>query len=281
MALNLFDQHDPTAQTAPIPFDGDAVKALSELTLEDEITEFRPIFYRPGPGSFVSTTTTETMAEITGVILAVRKARRHTVTVTDDAGNPMRLAECVLDRTGRDGDFGVVQLGQDAGKVRACATCPHNKWGSAVNDKGQRTRGKACREKRLLLVLPDGYAMPIVVSAPPMSIKTVVNWISEQATKGQGISTVKVRLRAKLDQQAVAGELRQYGVLTIETLRALTNDEATDVYGRIVRLRDHIDAWLSSPSLISEEEGEDEEEAVATGAAASTAAGAGGEPDLF
>ncbi|MDI3297570.1 MAG: hypothetical protein QJR08_00185 [Bacillota bacterium] len=267
---SLVQQAASTAAATPAQ-DGDALRALAELAQADQFAEFAPIFYRPGPGAFISASTTETLPEIVGVILAVRKARRHVVTVMDPAGNEIRQTECVLERTGRDGDFGVVQLGQDAGKARACAMCPYNKWGSATDDKGHHTRGKACREKRLLLVLPDGYAMPIVVSAPPMSIRAVTNWISGLATRGQALSTVKVKLRSAVSQQPVGGELRQFGVLSIETLRPLTSDEARAVLETVMAIRDNVDRWLSSPSLISEAEGADEDEAIATTAAAATA----------
>lgn len=37
-----------------------------------------------------------------------------------------------------------------------CAKCPHNEWGS--NDQG---KGKACQDRRRLILLPAGYAEPI------------------------------------------------------------------------------------------------------------------------
>ena len=58
-----------------------------------------------------------------------------------------------------------------------CASCPKAEWGSATNDKGDPAGGKACSErKQMLLFRPDDQA-PVVLSVPPTSLKEVENYI--------------------------------------------------------------------------------------------------------
>ena len=57
-----------------------------------------------------------------------------------------------------------------------CDACPLNEWGSAVNDKGEETRGKACKETVLAFLLREGDKLPIVVSFPPGSLKDFKSW---------------------------------------------------------------------------------------------------------
>lgn len=45
--------------------------------------------------------------------------------------------------------------------------------------------GKACKEKRRLLVLPDGWAAPVIMNLPTMSVK---NWDAS-------CSTLRTKLR--------------------------------------------------------------------------------------
>lgn len=52
-----------------------------------------------------------------------------------------------------------------------CESCPFNQFGTAVDDKGNKGRGKACKERKLLFILRQGEVLPDVVSAPPGSLK--------------------------------------------------------------------------------------------------------------
>ena len=62
-------------------------------------------------------------------------------------------------------DDGIYGIGNPGGE---CAICPMNQFGSA--EKG---RGKACSEKRMLYVLPEGALIPTIVQVSAASLK---NW---------------------------------------------------------------------------------------------------------
>ena len=90
----------------------------------------------------------------------------------------------------RDGEGKPIITGTDAGgnpiqKKRPCSSCPQNDWGSAVDDAGNRRRGKACKEQRRVFLLVPGYQLPIVVTLPPTSIGVWDDYCSALATAGK------------------------------------------------------------------------------------------------
>ncbi len=59
----------------------------------------------------------------------------------------------------------------------ACASCPFNEFGSAVGPDGKPRKGKRCREMRTILMIRPEDRLPIVVTAPPASIKGVKQYL--------------------------------------------------------------------------------------------------------
>jgi hypothetical protein len=51
-----------------------------------------------------------------------------------------------------------------------CATCPLSQWGSA-HQKGDGGKSQACKSLRRLVILPDGWTQPALLTLPPTSIK--------------------------------------------------------------------------------------------------------------
>lgn len=58
-----------------------------------------------------------------------------------------------------------------------CGACPFNQFGSAINAQGKQGRGKRCREMRVMLLIRPEDRLPLVVLAPPASIKAVKQWL--------------------------------------------------------------------------------------------------------
>lgn len=54
-----------------------------------------------------------------------------------------------------------------------CEGCPMNQWGTRTNQNGDATRGKACGERLIMLVLREDEILPYILSAPPTSIKAL------------------------------------------------------------------------------------------------------------
>ena len=69
----------------------------------------------------------------------------------------------------------------------SCKDCPFNAWGSAVDQSGNPTRGKACQERRFLFMLRPDNLLPVVIQTPTTSMASfnsfVLRLISEGGTQ--------------------------------------------------------------------------------------------------
>ena len=206
------------------------VEALKQFA-EQQSSGFRPMWYAIRDSGFVAENDTRT--EFRGVILAVRKTRRHMIY---DPDTEQQVPECVLVRT--DPDVGQAM----DGKLRSCATCPFNRWGSAVKPDGTKGRGKACREKRMILFLPDEFELPVIVAAPPTSIKAVETFRSYMQTIGKPLILSRVALKVRREQRGGTA----WGVLQIEYERPLTEAEVAELARKIENLKAQVDQWLAA-----------------------------------
>lgn len=89
------------------------------------------------------------------------------------------------DEEGRPIVTGTDTNGNPIYKKRACSSCPWNEWGSAVDESGQRRKGKACKEQRRIFMMVPGYQLPIVLTLPPTSITVWDDYCSALATAGK------------------------------------------------------------------------------------------------
>lgn len=69
-----------------------------------------------------------------------------------------------------DGKTGLIT---DTGEVRSCETCPFNEYGSGIDQQGNASRGKACKNMRRLYLMMDGDPNLYLLTVPPTSIKDV------------------------------------------------------------------------------------------------------------
>ncbi len=114
--------------------------------------------------------TGETVKELVGVIVYKDKIRGYWDRTAED-----NIPEC-------SSIGGVTGITRD-GKNRPCASCPFNQWGSAVDEKGEQTKGKACKEMRRIYLALKGAAVPIIITLPPTSIGNFDKYISARATR--------------------------------------------------------------------------------------------------
>jgi len=54
-----------------------------------------------------------------------------------------------------------------------CAICPHNQWGSAVDDAGNAREGKRCQDNARIAVSVPGVLDPMLLRVPPTSLKAL------------------------------------------------------------------------------------------------------------
>lgn len=65
-----------------------------------------------------------------------------------------------------------------------CDVCPLNEFGSGKRSDGSASKGKACKESRLLFMLREGDALPVIVQVPPGSLKPIKTYLVQLAKAG-------------------------------------------------------------------------------------------------
>lgn len=58
-------------------------------------------------------------------------------------------------------------------QAEMCAHCPQNHWGTGLGPDGKPSRGKACRQSKRLVLHMDGIDLPVILSLPPTSAKSL------------------------------------------------------------------------------------------------------------
>lgn len=112
----------------------------------------------------------EVLETIKGVVVYKHKTRGYWPKGGD------KVPKC----SSKDGITGIVT---ETGEEKKCASCPHNQWGTATDDAGENTSGKACKEMRRLFIDMDNYELPIMLTLPPTSINEFDDYISARMTK--------------------------------------------------------------------------------------------------
>lgn len=102
----------------------------------------------------------------------------------------------------------------------ACATCPHNAWGSRVSENG--SKGKACSDSRRLAVAPVGELdYPMLLRVPAGTLKELVEY-------------AKMLDRRKVGYQAVVTKVAfdhtvAHQKFTFKAVRFVTPEEAESI----------------------------------------------------
>jgi hypothetical protein len=76
-----------------------------------------------------------------------------------------------------------------------CGQCPMNEWGSAQPKDGKPSKGKACSEKRMLLVFVEGMLLPLVLVVPPTSLKGASKHMMKLSSFGKPFWSVETKFR--------------------------------------------------------------------------------------
>lgn len=125
----------------------------------------------------------QTLEEIEGIIIHHRDTRAFWSKSIDEGGGgqpPDCFSEDMFNGSGDPGG--------------PCAECPHNKWGS----EPKAGRGKACKELKILYVLPKGRSfLPFVFILPPTSLKPMQNYLLGLASEAIRSDTVTTTLKLK------------------------------------------------------------------------------------
>ncbi len=151
----------------------------------------------------------EMVKDITGIILYNHPAYAYYHDKYSGGSNP---PDC--------GSFdGVNGIGTPGGK---CASCPYNKFGSG---DGQ---SKLCKNKRMLYILREGELFPIMISLPTGSLKSFIQYVKSQLSRGRKLGQVVTRITLK---KAINASGIAYSQAVFGFVRLLTAQERTAVVG--------------------------------------------------
>jgi hypothetical protein len=115
-----------------------------------------------------------------------------------------------------------------------CIACPLAQWESSA-DGG---RGQACKVRRALLVIVQGWSMPAILSLPPASVKFWDTFASGMRQRGQAYFSRWLEIGLN---KATNPKGTPYAHITIKMDAPLTDPEAAEVmqiramYGELVR----------------------------------------------
>lgn len=132
---------------------------------------------------------TDPMKTITGVVVFTHRLSGYWPNAYGTATNPEdKLPTCAS----MDGKTGIVQMGANAGEVITCETCPWNQYGTARDQAGNQSRGKACKNMRRLYIMMDGDPNLYLLTVPPTSIKDVNNQLAKIAPYADKVVTLSL-----------------------------------------------------------------------------------------
>ena len=117
----------------------------------------------------------------------------------------------------------LVGIGKPGGD---CHKCPLAQFGSAIDDKGQPSKGQACKSMRMLLFLRQEDMLPMVLSLPPTSLQNAKKYFLRLVSNGLPYYGVVSQLR--LDQEKNEGG-KVYSKVSLAMGRQLETEELEKV----------------------------------------------------
>lgn len=138
--------------------------------------------------------------------------------------------------------FKFLESGKTPPASFGCGTCPLNKWGSGPDGKGS-----ACQEKRALLVLPDGWAMPALMSLPRKSLKPWDTYCSTLASQRKSYFAVRTLFELENTKNA---EGQPYSFVKLTALEVLP----AEVVSEVIAVRHQYRELISNIVLVDDED---------------------------
>lgn len=129
---------------------------------------------------------TEPMKTVTGVVVFTHRLSGYWPNAFGTSVNPQdKIPAC----SSMDGKTGIIQ---ETGEVVTCETCPWNQYGTARDQAGNQSRGKACKNMRRLYILMDADPNLYLLTVPPTSIKDVNNQLAKIAPYADKVITLSL-----------------------------------------------------------------------------------------
>lgn len=137
-----------------------------------------------------------------------------------------------------DGKIGQAPEGSPvpwAGGCQDCASCPFNQWGSATDEAGNKTAGKACKNMHRVYLLREGEIFPILLTLPPTSVPNLTSYMARLSSKLKRYYGVVTKIKLKK-------ETNKGGIVYSEAIFAKSKDLSPEE----VQAMKHISSQLKS-----------------------------------
>lgn len=188
----------------------------------------------------------ETAKDLTGVLI-LRQPTRVYWKARYGAGEGGSPPDCSsLDNAVGRGNRMLDGIAEDENSLHDCQTCPLADWGTAVNEKGETTGGKACRQVTRAFMLAEGDVLPTLVSLPPSSYKAALTHTVRVASTGTPYYGVVTKV-SLVKEQGKSGPDFSRAVFAVD--RKLTPEEFAAVQG----YRDAMLPFLNALSVVDVE----------------------------
>jgi len=138
----------------------------------------------------------------------------------------------------------------------SCITCKNNRFGTGTDQEGKRSRGKACRNARRLVLQVEGVDFPVLMSIPPTCIKPFNQYLKMLTSNVPPVPMFAVKTLFKFDTSS------QYPRPLMEFSEMLTAPDYLEIreYRMGADAENALNAF-ASPSDISVDGEETEEQA--------------------
>jgi hypothetical protein len=120
----------------------------------------------------------------------------------------------------------------------SCIACPKNKFGTGTDESGKRSKGKACRNSRRIILKVEGVDLPAIMSLPPTCIKGLNQYLKMLSSNKPAIPMFAVKTLFTFDTTA------QYPKPKMSFKELLPADEYLEV--REYRLSAEVEGALSA-----------------------------------
>lgn len=156
----------------------------------------------------------EPVKELECIVLATRGIRAYW---SEPYSGERVPPDCASDDT-------ITGIGDPGGQ---CKLCPFDAFGTAIDDKGKKRKGKACNERTLALVLLADRFMPSILSIPTTSINEARRFLLRIPNiAGRKPSEVVCGISTKLDKSSDGFE---YSLFRGRVIRKLADHERAEV----------------------------------------------------
>lgn len=119
----------------------------------------------------------EPMKQIDAVIVFTHRVSAYWPGTYGSGDDAAKIPVC----SSMDGKMGI---NTSTGEITPCENCPYNQYGTGTDDKGQPSRGKACKNMRRIYMMMDGDPNLYLLSVPPTSIKDINKQLAKILASG-------------------------------------------------------------------------------------------------